>query len=167
MRHGLPLIIIFTLDAKINDNGPAAYRGLDRYDARKAVLRDLEAQGFLEKAVPHKHAVPICVRTGQVVEPMLTDQWFMAMTKPGRDGTSIAGKAIDAVETRRGQVLSRAMGQHLQPVDEQHPGLDASRASSGGATRSRPGTATAARCSSPAARTTRTPRPRPRATPAR
>ena len=78
---------------------PAAYQGLDRYDARKAVLRDLEAQHFLEKAVPHKHAVPICVRTGQVVEPMLTDQWFVAMTKPGRDGTSIAGKAIDAVET--------------------------------------------------------------------
>ena len=99
MRHGLPLITIFTLDAKINDNGPAAYRGLDRYDARKAVLRDLEAQGFLEKAVPHKHAVPVCERTGQVVEPMLTDQWFMAMTKPGHDGTSIAARAIDAVKT--------------------------------------------------------------------
>ncbi len=99
MRHGLPLITIFTLDAKINDNGPAAYRGLDRYDARKAVLRDLEAQGSLEKAVPHKHAVPVCVRTGQVVEPMLTDQWFVAMTKPGKDGTSIAAKAIEAVDT--------------------------------------------------------------------
>ena len=99
LRHGLPLITIFTLDAKINDNGPVAYRGLDRYDARKAVLRDLEAQGLLEKAVPHKHAVPICVRTGQVVEPMLTDQWFVAMTKPGKDGTSIAGKAIEAVDT--------------------------------------------------------------------
>ena len=99
LRHGLPLIVIFTLDAKINDNGPADYRGLDRDDARKAVLRDLDSQGFLEKAVPHKHAVPICTRTGQVVEPMLTDQWFVAMTKPGRDGTSIAAKAIDAVET--------------------------------------------------------------------
>ena len=98
LRHDLPMITIFTLDAKINENGPAAYRGLDRYDARKAVLRDLEAQGFLEKAVPHRHAVPICVRTGEVVEPMLTDQWFVAMTKPGADGTSIAGKAIDAVE---------------------------------------------------------------------
>ena len=96
-RHGLPLITIFTLDAKVNDNGPIAYRGLDRYDARKAVLRDLEAQGFLEKAVPHKHAVPVCVRTGEVVEPMLTEQWFMAMTKPGADGSSIAGKAIEAV----------------------------------------------------------------------
>ncbi|HEX2539758.1 MAG TPA: valine--tRNA ligase [Caldimonas sp.] len=99
LRHGIPMITIFTLDAKVNENGPKAYQGLDRYDARKAVLRDLEAQDYLEKAVPHKHAVPICVRTGQVVEPMLTDQWFVAMTKPGRDGTSIAGKAIEAVET--------------------------------------------------------------------
>nr|HET7859139.1 valine--tRNA ligase [Caldimonas sp.] len=99
LRHGIPLITIFTLDAKINEQGPKAYQGLDRYDARKAVLRDLEAQHFLEKAVPHKHAVPICVRTGEVVEPMLTDQWFVAMTRPGRDGKSIAAKAIDAVET--------------------------------------------------------------------
>ena len=99
LRHGLPLITIFTLDAKINDNGPLAYRGLDRYAARKAVLQDLEAQGFLEKAVPHQHAVPLCVRTGQVVEPMLTDQWFVSMTKPGPGGQSIATKAIDAVET--------------------------------------------------------------------
>ena len=96
-RHGLPMITIFTLDAKINEYGPAAYQGLDRYDARKAVLRDLEAQGFLEKAVPHKHMVPVCVRTGQVVEPMLTDQWFVATTKPGADGQSIAQKAIDVV----------------------------------------------------------------------
>ena len=96
-RHSLPLITIFTLDAKINDNGPAAYRGMDRYDCRKAVLKDLEAQGFLEKAVPHKNMVPICTRTGQVIEPMLTDQWFVSMTKPGPSGTSIAQGAINAV----------------------------------------------------------------------
>ncbi len=97
-RHNLPLITIFTLDAKINDNGPAAYQGMDRYDARKAILKDLEAQGFLQKAVPHKNMVPVCARTGAVVEPMLTDQWFMAMTKPGDDGQSIAGRAMHAVE---------------------------------------------------------------------
>nr|WP_315490165.1 valine--tRNA ligase [uncultured Rhodoferax sp.] len=104
-RHGLPLITIFTLDAKINDNGPAAYRGLDRYDCRKAVLKDLEEQGFLEKAVPHKNMVPVCARTGQVVEPMLTDQWFVAVNKVGAGdatGKSIAQKAIDAVHS--GQV---------------------------------------------------------------
>jgi valyl-tRNA synthetase len=104
-RHNLPLITIFTLDAKINENGPVAYQGLDRYDCRKAVLKDLEAQGFLQKAVPHKNMVPICTRTGQVIEPMLTDQWFVAMTKTpesnsqnnGVAGVSIAQGAIDAV----------------------------------------------------------------------
>ncbi len=98
-RHGLPMITIFTLDAKINDNGPLPYRGLNRYDARKAVLADLETQGFLEKAVPHKNMVPICERTGEVVEPMLTEQWFMAVTKTAPDGRSIAQKAIDAVKS--------------------------------------------------------------------
>ena len=99
-RHNLPLITIFTLDAKINENGPAAYQGLDRYDARKAVLKDLEAQGFLEKAVPHKNMVPVCARTGAVVEPMLTDQWFVALSKVSeQDPTrkSISQKARDAV----------------------------------------------------------------------
>jgi valyl-tRNA synthetase len=97
LRHNLPMIVIFTLDAKINENGPLTYQGMDRYVARKAVLRDLEDQGFLEKAVPHKHMVPVCERTGEVVEPMLTDQWFVAVTKPGADGKSIAAKAIEAV----------------------------------------------------------------------
>jgi len=97
IRHKLPLITIFTLDAKINENGPAPYQGLDRYVARKAVLRDLEAQGLLEKAVPHKNSVPVCGRTGEVVEPMLTDQWFVGVSKPSPDGKSIAQKAIDAV----------------------------------------------------------------------
>lgn len=97
LRHDLPLITIFTLDAKVNDNAPAPYRGLDRFDARKQVLRDLEAIGLLEKAVPHKNMVPVCERTGEIVEPMLTEQWFMAMTKAAPDGRSIAKKAIDAV----------------------------------------------------------------------
>jgi valyl-tRNA synthetase len=99
LRHNLPLITIFTLDANINDNGPVPYRGMNRYVARKAVLRDLEAQGLLEKAVPHKNAVPVCGRTGEVVEPMLTDQWFVAVSKPAADGKSIAQKAIDAVDS--------------------------------------------------------------------
>ena len=102
LRHNLPLITIFTLDAKINENGPAQYQGLDRYDCRKAVLKDLEAQGFLEKSVPHKNMVPICTRTGQVIEPMLTDQWFVAVNKVSEQdptGKSIAQKAIDAVDS--------------------------------------------------------------------
>jgi valyl-tRNA synthetase len=96
-RHNLPLITIFTLDAKVNENGPAPYQGLDRFDARKAVVRDLEALGLLLEIKPHKLMLPICARTGQVVEPMLTDQWFVSMTKPGPTGTSIAQGAIDAV----------------------------------------------------------------------
>ena len=104
-RHGLPLITIFTLDAKINANGPAAYQGMDRYECRKAVLQDLQDQGFLQKAVPHSNMVPVCARTGQVIEPMLTDQWFVAMTKVSESdpsGKSITQKAIDAVHS--GQV---------------------------------------------------------------
>lgn len=102
MRHQLPLITIFTLDAKINDNGPAAYRGLDRFDARKAVVADLEKQGLLIEIKPHKLMLPICARTGQVVEPMLTDQWFVAMSKVSEKdptGKSIARKAIEAVSS--------------------------------------------------------------------
>ncbi|MFM8574548.1 MAG: valine--tRNA ligase [Limnohabitans sp.] len=101
-RHNLPLITIFTLDAKVNGNGPKAYQGMDRFEARKALLADLEAQGFLLEIKPHKMMLPICARTGQVVEPMLTDQWFVAMNKVSPQdatGKSIAQKAIDAVQS--------------------------------------------------------------------
>jgi len=104
-RHGLPMIGVLTLDAKINDNAPAAYRGLDRFEARKKVVADLEAQGLLVETRKHKLMVPRCARTGQVIEPMLTDQWFVAMTKVGEGdatGKSITQKAIDAVQS--GQV---------------------------------------------------------------
>ena len=100
-RHGLPTIVVLTLDARINDNAPAAYRGLDRFEARKRVVADLEAQGLLVEVKKHKLMVPRCARTGQIVEPMLTDQWFVATTKPGADGKSIAQKAIAAVESRQ------------------------------------------------------------------
>ncbi|MEA5098653.1 MAG: valine--tRNA ligase [Burkholderiaceae bacterium] len=98
-RHSLPQINIFTLDAKINENAPAAYQGMDRFAARKQIVADLDAQGLLVKIEPHKLMVPRCGRTGQIVEPMLTDQWFVAMTKTGADGKSIAQKGIDAVES--------------------------------------------------------------------
>ncbi|SFE18866.1 valine--tRNA ligase [Paracidovorax konjaci] len=99
-RHGLPMIVVLTLAATINDNAPEKYRGLDRFVARKAVVADLEAVGALVETKKHKLMVPICTRTGQVVEPMLTDQWFVAMTKVSEQdptGKSIAQKAIDAV----------------------------------------------------------------------
>jgi valyl-tRNA synthetase len=81
---------------------PAAYRGLDRFVARKKVVADLDALGLLVETKKHKLNVPRCARTGQVVEPMLTDQWFMAMSKPSADGRSIADKAIEMVSS--GQV---------------------------------------------------------------
>jgi len=81
-RHGLVPITIFTLDAHINDNAPAKYRGMDRYVARKAVLADLETAGLIQAQKAHKMVVPRCERTGEIIEPMLTDQWFVAMTKP-------------------------------------------------------------------------------------
>ncbi len=98
-RHGLPIIGVLTLDAAINDNAPEVYRGLDRFVARKRIVADLDAQGFLVEVKKHKLMVPRCARTGQIIEPMLTDQWFVAMTKAGPDGKSIAQKAIDAVDS--------------------------------------------------------------------
>ncbi|OHC69039.1 MAG: valine--tRNA ligase [Rhodocyclales bacterium RIFCSPLOWO2_02_FULL_63_24] len=96
-RHGFAPIGILTLDARINEHGPEKYRGMDRFEARKAIVADLEAQGLLESIKPHKLMVPRGDRTGVIIEPMLTDQWFVAMTKPGADGTSIAGKALECV----------------------------------------------------------------------
>ncbi|MBK9020464.1 MAG: valine--tRNA ligase [Sulfuritalea sp.] len=96
-RHGLAPISVLTLDARINEHGPEKYRGMDRYEARRAIVADLEAAGLLASVKPHKLMVPRGDRTGAVIEPMLTDQWFVAMSKPGADGSSIAGKALECV----------------------------------------------------------------------
>jgi valyl-tRNA synthetase len=98
-RHNLPMISILTLDAKINENAPEIYRGLDRFDARKAVVADLEALDILVKVDKHKLKVPRGDRTNVVIEPMLTDQWFVAMSKPGDDGKSITEKALEVVHS--------------------------------------------------------------------
>ena len=91
-RHALPVINILTADAKINDEAPQAYRGLDRFDARKQIVSDLEASGHLVKIEDHKLKVPRGDRTGAVIEPFLTDQWYVAVE-------SLAKPAIDAVES--------------------------------------------------------------------
>jgi valyl-tRNA synthetase len=96
-RHGLPSIGILTLDARINENGPERYRGLDRYEARDRIVHDLRSAGLLESVKPHRMVVPRCGRTGAVVEPMLTDQWFVALSKPGPAGKSIAQTATEVV----------------------------------------------------------------------
>src|SRR5690606_37747661 len=79
MRHGLPMLSIFTLDAKVNAEAPAAYLGLDRFEARKRVLADLDAAGLVESVKPHKLMQPRSQRSDAVVEPMLSDQWFVRM----------------------------------------------------------------------------------------
>ncbi len=90
-RHDLPMINVFTPDAALNDNAPEAYRGLDRYAAREQVLADLESQGLLEKVEDHVLKVPRGDRSGVVVEPYLTDQWFVRVAP-------LAEPAIRAVE---------------------------------------------------------------------
>ncbi|ALO45828.1 valine--tRNA ligase [Pseudohongiella spirulinae] len=90
-RHNLEMINIFTIDAAINDNAPQAYQGLDRFEARKKLVTDMEAAGLLLKVEPHKLKVPRGDRTGVVIEPYLTNQWYVAVK-------SLAEPAIKAVE---------------------------------------------------------------------
>ena len=102
-RHSLPLINILTLDAKINDQAPIAYQGLDRFEARAKIVADLDQAGHLHGIVNHTLMVPRGDRTHSVIEPMLTDQWFVAMSKPTphnryRPGESIAQAALSAVQ---------------------------------------------------------------------
>src|SRR5262249_35484630 len=94
LRHNLPMISVFDENAEINDNAPRAYRTLDRFEARKRGLADLEAAGLLDSIKDHTLMVPKGERSGVIVEPMLTDQWYVR-TKP------LAEPAIEAVETGR------------------------------------------------------------------
>jgi len=102
-RHQLPALSIFNLDATINDNAPAPYRGLDRYAARKAVVADLAALNLVVSEKAHRMIVPRCGRTGEIVEPMLTDQWYVAMRTPAPashplwPGKTIQQLCLDAV----------------------------------------------------------------------
>ncbi|HQW19949.1 MAG TPA: valine--tRNA ligase [Rhodocyclaceae bacterium] len=76
---------------------PKKYIGMERFEARKQIVADLEAQGLLDSVKPHKLMVPRGDRTHTVIEPMLTDQWFVAMSKAGADGKSITAKALECV----------------------------------------------------------------------
>jgi valyl-tRNA synthetase len=103
LRHQLPMLTIFDLEAKVSaaeaTDIPAEFVGLDRFVARKQIVAQLDAQGLLIEVKKHKLMVPRCARTGQIIEPMLTDQWFVAMTKPGANGQSITEQAIEAVQS--------------------------------------------------------------------
>ncbi|TJY61116.1 valine--tRNA ligase [Sinimarinibacterium sp. CAU 1509] len=93
-RHALPVINVFTPTAHINDEAPAAYRGLDRYDARTRIVEDLEKLGLVDKIDDHKLMVPRGDRSGVVVEPYLTDQWFVDMK-------TLAERSLASVEDGR------------------------------------------------------------------
>jgi valyl-tRNA synthetase len=91
-RHHLAAISVLTLDARINEFGPSEYQGLDRYVARQKILDELQAKGLLVSAKPHKLMIPRGDRTHAVIEPMLTDQWFMSME-------GLAKQALKVVDT--------------------------------------------------------------------
>ncbi|MCB1970888.1 MAG: valine--tRNA ligase, partial [Geminicoccaceae bacterium] len=93
-RHGLEAINILDPDGTLNDSVPEKYRGMDRFDARKAVVADMEALGLLDKVERHLHTVPHGDRSGTPLEPFLTDQWYC-------DAITLARPAIEAVESGR------------------------------------------------------------------
>lgn len=96
-RHNLAMLSVLTKTAHMNGNVPEKYRGMDRYECRRAVVEDLKAQGLLVGIKPLRHMVPRVPRTGEVVEPMLSEQWYMAMSKPAPEGTLFPGKSIAEV----------------------------------------------------------------------
>ena len=91
-RHDLPMINVLTAEAKINNEAPERFRGLDRFDARAQIIAELESAGLLEKIEPHTLKVPRGDRSGAVIEPWLTPQWYV-------DAKKLAEPAIKAVET--------------------------------------------------------------------
>ena len=127
----MPLINIFDAKAQLNDDVPEKYRGLDRFAARKRVVADLEALGLVEKVEAHVHAVPHAQRGNAVVEPWLTDQWYV-------NAAELAKQAIAAVESGKTQFVPENWEKtYFEWMRNIQPG--ASRASSGGAIRSRRG----------------------------
>jgi len=98
-RHNLPLINIFTLDGNINENGTKLYQGLERFKARDKIINDLKKESLLFKTQKHSLKIPRGDRTGTIIEPMLTDQWYVAMTKKTSGNKSIAEKALEVVKS--------------------------------------------------------------------
>ena len=94
------MINIMTKDATLNENVPAEYQGMDRFEARKKVVADLEALGLLEKIDDHPHAVPHGDRSGVVIEPYLTEQWYA-------NAEVLAKPCIEAVETGKTTIFPK------------------------------------------------------------
>ena len=137
-RHELAQINVLDPDGELNDEVPEAYRGLDRFEARKTVVDDLDALGLLEKIEPTGHTVPHGDRSSVVIEPYLTDQWYV-------NAAELAKPAIAAVEERPHRFRARRTGRRPTSNGCATSSRGASRASSGGAIRSRRGTGRMAR----------------------
>ena len=93
-RHDLPRINVFDENARLNDNAPESYRGLDRFEARDKIVAEMESLGLLDRVEDNPMVVPYGDRSGEIIEPWLTDQWFV-------DAATLAGPAIAAVEQGR------------------------------------------------------------------
>jgi valyl-tRNA synthetase len=100
-RHGLPLVNVMDANARLNDAVPEPYRGLDRLEARERIVADLAAQGLVDRIEPHAYVVPHGDRSGAVIEPWLTDQWYV-------DAATLARPAIEAVEQGRTAFVPKA-----------------------------------------------------------
>ena len=114
-RHSLEQIAVLDGKARINENG-GAYRGLSREDARKQIVRDLEQAELLEKIEPHKHAVGVCSRCDTIVEPMLSEQWFMRNPRDGRSRDRSRAQG-------RHDLPSQVLGEHVLQLAREHPRL--------------------------------------------
>ncbi len=106
-RHGLAMPTVIGFDGKITGEAPAPYRGLDRFEARRAVVRDLEAAGVLVSTTPRRHVVPISSRSGAVVEPLLSLQWFCKME-------ALAAPALDAYRSGRIRFIPERFGRTFE-----------------------------------------------------
>ncbi|HAW44937.1 MAG TPA: valine--tRNA ligase, partial [Sutterella sp.] len=96
-RHGLAKLSVLDESARINENGPEKYRGMDRYEAREAVVADLKALGLLVAVKKHRHVVPRVARTGQAVEPFLSKQWFVNMNGKAPETAHFPGKSLGEI----------------------------------------------------------------------
>ena len=133
-RHGLPSIDVMTPEARISLAAPERFQGLDRFEARKRVVAEFEAAGLLEKVEPHRHAVGHCYRCDTVVEPRLSDQWFVRMEP-------LARPALEAYRDGTPRASSPSAGATTTPSGWRTSATGASPGSSGGATAFRCGTA--------------------------
>ena len=112
-RHNLEAISIFDKFARLNDKAPEKYRGLDRFDARKKIVAEMEELGLVEKIEPHTHAVPYGDRGGVPVEPFLTEQWYA-------DARKLAQEADRGGARRPREVRARAWARRILPLDGEH-----------------------------------------------